>query len=75
MILFKIEKTKISILLGILIFVELFAFGSGRILTVSGGLTLRMLNFGLMMLLSLWYSFNKRKVPIKIVFFFSSFIY
>ena len=75
MILFKIEKTKISILLGILIFVELFAFGSGRILTVSGGLTLRMLNFGLMMLLSLWYSFNKRKVPIKIVFFFSSFIF
>jgi hypothetical protein len=71
---FKIKKSTINIVLGILIFVELFAFGSGRILTVSGNLTMRIINFGLMILISGWYAYIKVKVPYQIIFFFFFFL-
>ena len=71
---FKIKKSTINIVLGILIFVELFAFGSGRILTVSGNLTMRIINFGLMILISGWYACIKVKVPYQIIFFFFFFL-
>jgi len=47
---------------GLLIFGEMFLFGSGQILPLYGGLTLKMFNYGLMLMVSLVYFFLQYKV-------------
>lgn len=56
--------------IGLLILIELFACGSGQILTLFGGITLRMVNFTVMLIIGFLYLLKGRPVMKDIILLF-----
>lgn len=65
--------SKISVCFFVLVLLEIFLCGSGQTFIIYKGLTLKMLNFGLMCLFGLFYLFDKKKLRKDILFILISF--
>ncbi len=61
--LLRLRNTEFRNLLGFIIFIELFAFGSGQILLIFGGLTLRIVNFFLMLFIGSLLVLKRKSIP------------